>query len=83
MIPEDVEALVLADATGALDANERQALARRIEALSWTMRAQIAELYDLTVILAESVFLVNPPAAVRDRLLAATTPGARPHEGNL
>lgn len=74
MIPVDVEALVLADAVGALDADERAVLATRLEELSYTTRVQLAALYDAAVVVAESVRQADPPARVRARLM--TTIGA-------
>lgn len=72
MIPIDVEALVLADALGALDADEREVLTTRLTVLSYAERMRVAELYDVVVILAEAVTPVAPPARVRARLMAAT-----------
>lgn len=71
MIPIDVEALILADAVGALDADERAALGTRLEELSYTTRLQAAALYDAAVVVAESVRQVDPPATVRARLMTA------------
>ncbi len=76
MIPEDVEALALADAVGALDPDERRELAALIEALAPETRAEVARLYDTTAMMAGSVPQVAPPPHVRDRVLAAArTPG--------
>ncbi len=76
MIPEDVEALALADSIGALDANEQAELAARLAELTPEVQAQVARLYDTTAAVAGSVDLVDPPAHVRDRVLAAArTPG--------
>lgn len=69
MIPVDVEALILADAIGALDAEERDALEGRLETLAWTERVQVAELYDVAVEIAVSVTQVDPPSPLRARLL--------------
>jgi anti-sigma factor ChrR (cupin superfamily) len=72
MIPEyfELEALVLADAAGALDPDERQELRERIEKLSMDVRAQVARLYDLTLAIAETAGEASPPARVRRELLA-------------
>ena len=76
MIPDDVEALALADAVGALDADERRELAARLRTLAPEARAEVARLYDTVAVVAGSVDAVAPPPHVRDRVLAATqTPG--------
>ena len=76
MIPEHIEALALADAIGALDADEQRELRALVAALSPGVRQEVARLYDSAVALAASVPQVDPPPRVRDRVLAAvTTPG--------
>ena len=76
MIPDDVEALALADAVGALDPDERRELAARLGTLTQEARAEVARLYDTVTVVAGSVDAVAPPPYVRDRVLAATyTPG--------
>lgn len=72
MIPGDLEleALVLADAAGALDTDERQELRERLETLSPDARAHVARLYDLTLAIAETAGDVPPPARIRQALLA-------------
>ncbi len=76
MIPEDVEALALADSIGALDTDERAELAARLAELAPEVQARVARLYDTTVAVAGSVELVEPSAHVRERVLAAArTPG--------
>jgi len=76
MIPDEVEALVLADSVGALDADERAELAARLAGLSPEEQSQVAQLYDTALAVADSVELVAPSARVRDRVLAAArTPG--------
>jgi anti-sigma factor ChrR (cupin superfamily) len=72
MIPDDVEALALADAIGALDAEERRELAARLERLAPEARAEVARLYDTVTVVAGSVDAVAPPPHLRDRVLAAT-----------
>ena len=76
MIPDDVEALALADSVGALDAQEQAELAALLAGLSPEEQAQVARLYDAATAVAASVDLVDPPAHVRERVLAAArTPG--------
>ena len=70
MIPDDLQALALADAVGALDPDERRALAARVAALSPSLRAEVAHLYDTSVEIAASVIGVEPAPEVRDALLA-------------
>jgi len=76
MISDDLEALALADAIGALDPEDRLAFDARVAALPPDDRAAVASLYDVTLALASSVEQADPPARVRERVLAATrTPG--------
>lgn len=75
MLAADVEALIIADAIGALDADERDALDMRLCALTPTEYAQIAELYDVAVVIAESITQVHPPSQVRARLLIGVRSG--------
>lgn len=77
MIPEDVEALALADAVGALDADEQGELAARLADLPPELRAQVARLYDSVVAVAEGAATVAPPAYVRERVLAAARTAGR------
>jgi anti-sigma factor ChrR (cupin superfamily) len=72
MIPVELEALVLADSIGALDADERVELHARLEALTSEQRAEVARLYDAAMAVALNVPQVDPPAHVRERLLKAT-----------
>lgn len=72
MIPEDVEALAMADAAGALDESERRELTARVAGLSADDQAALARIYDtIGAGLVESAPPVAPPAHVRDRVLAA------------
>jgi anti-sigma factor ChrR (cupin superfamily) len=71
MIPDELEALVLADSVGALDADERAELQARLDALTPERRSEIARLYDATMAVALSVPPQDPPAHVRERVLAA------------
>jgi anti-sigma factor ChrR (cupin superfamily) len=49
MIPDDVQALALADAIGALDPDERRDLENRLALLPPDARAQVAQMYDAAV----------------------------------
>jgi anti-sigma factor ChrR (cupin superfamily) len=71
MIPADVEALALADAIGALDADEQRELQALVATLTADGQAQVARLYDVAASLAATAPAVDPPAGARDRLLAA------------
>ena len=76
MIPDDLEALVLADAVGALDSHERAELQARLDALTPQQASEVAALYDAATAVALSVPTLKPPAHVRERVLAAaSTPG--------
>ena len=54
MIPDDIQALALADAIGALDPDERRDLEARLAALPPSVRAEVAHLYDASVEIAAS-----------------------------
>jgi anti-sigma factor ChrR (cupin superfamily) len=71
MIPDELEALVLADSVGALDPEDRVGLQSRLEALTPEQRSEVARLYDAAVVLASGVPSLEPPAQARQRLLAA------------
>ena len=70
MIPDDIQALVLADAIGALDPDERGELEARLAALSPSARAEVAHLYDASVEIAANASGEAPSPGVRDALLA-------------
>jgi quercetin dioxygenase-like cupin family protein len=70
MIPDDIQALALADAIGALDADERRDLETRLATLPPSDRAEVAHLYDASVEIAASASGEVPSAGVRDALLA-------------
>lgn len=70
MIPDDVEALILADAIGALDPGEQQELEARLASLSPDLRAQAVRLYDARVDLAANAIGEPPSPRVREALLA-------------
>ena len=72
MIPDDLEALALADAIGALDAEDRLALEARVATLGPDQRAAIASLYDVALALGATVDQAEPPAHVREKVMAAT-----------
>ena len=73
MIPEDVQALALADAIGALDPDERQELEARLATLPLDVRAEVAHLYDASVDIASSAIRATPSPGVRDGLLNRIT----------
>jgi len=77
MIPEDLEALALADAIGALDAEERVTLEARVATLSSEERAEVALLYDVALALGSDVDQADPPPHVRAQVMAATHQPAR------
>lgn len=77
MIPVDLEALALADSVGALDADERLELEARLAELSPGERAEVARLYETAAAMAESVEPIDPPPAVRARVLEAARTPAR------
>lgn len=72
MIPDDLEALALADAIGALDEEDRLAFEARVAMLTPDQRAQVASLYDVALALGSSVDQVEPSSRVREAVLATT-----------
>ena len=70
MIPDDIQALALADAIGALDPDERRDLDARLAALPASVRAEVAHLYDASVEIAASVSGDEPSPEIREALLA-------------
>jgi putative transcriptional regulator len=70
MIPDDIQALALADAIGALDADERRELEARLAALPPSVRAEVADLYEASVELASGASDDEPSPRVRAALLA-------------
>lgn len=70
MITDDIQALALADAIGALDPDDRQELLDRLAALPPGVRAEVAHLYDASVEIAASAGGEEPSPGVRDALLA-------------
>ena len=71
MISDELEALVLADSVGALDPDERVELQARLEALTPEQRSEVARVYDAATVVPVDVPSLEPPARVRERLLAA------------
>jgi anti-sigma factor ChrR (cupin superfamily) len=72
MISGELEALVLADAVGALDPDERLQLESRLGGLTPEQRSEVARLYDAaTAAATQSAPELEPPAHVRERLLSA------------
>jgi anti-sigma factor ChrR (cupin superfamily) len=72
MIPDDLEALVLADSVGALDPDDRAELQARLETLTPQQRSAVAHLYDIALAVPAGLPLIDPPAHLRNRVLAAT-----------
>jgi len=77
MIPVELEALVLADSVGALDPDERVELRARLDALTPEQRSEITHLYDIASSVALTAPSLEPPAHVRERVLAVTREPAR------
>jgi hypothetical protein len=71
MIPDDLDALILADSIGALDPAEQVELRARLDALTPKQQSEVARLYDAA---AAAVALgappLEPPPHVRERVLA-------------
>ena len=70
MIPDDVQALALADAIGALGPDERRELEARLAALPEGVRAEVAHLYDAVVDIASTTTGEAPSSHIRAALLA-------------
>ena len=74
MIPQELEALIVADSAGALDPAERVELQARLDALTPEQRSEVARLYDAAATaVALCVQEVDPPAHLRERVLAAAS----------
>lgn len=71
MMTDDFEALVMADAIGALDDNEHRTLQEQIAALPVEQQAQAAKLYDVALLVAAAAEPHDPPPGARTRLLSA------------
>jgi quercetin dioxygenase-like cupin family protein len=70
MIPDDVQALALADAIGALDPDERLELEARLAALPPDVRAEVAHLYDEVADISATTAGEAPSPHVKAALLA-------------
>jgi len=70
MIPDEIEALVLADSVGALEPDERLALRERLEALTPEQRSEVARIYDTGMSVALNMPPLEAPGHMRDRVLA-------------
>lgn len=77
MIPEDLEALALADAIGALDPHEQRELHARIAMLPPDMQNHISRLYDVTTSVASGAPPAEPSPDLRARVLARIAAPAR------
>jgi hypothetical protein len=72
MIPDELGALALADAIGALDPDERRDLESRVAALPPDLRSEVARLYDVAVEISSTTGTTgaSPSPEVRAALLA-------------
>jgi hypothetical protein len=77
MIPDDLAAMASADSVGALDANERAELATRRASLSPEEQEELGRLYEVATALATAVDVLEPPARVRQRVLASARTSTR------
>ena len=75
MIPDDIQALVLADAIGALDPDERRDLEARLAALPSSARAEVAHLYDASVEIAASASGEAPSSPIGNNPARKTRKG--------
>lgn len=71
MITEALEALVLADAIGALSEQEQRELHAQLAELPADAQDAVARLYDSALLVAASAESHEPPPGARDRILAA------------
>lgn len=71
MMTDDLHALILADAIGALDADEHTALRAELAALSPADQETAGRLYDAALLVAETAEPHEPPPDLRERVLAA------------
>jgi anti-sigma factor ChrR (cupin superfamily) len=71
MISDDLESLALADSVGALAPDELAELQARLAELSPAEQAEVARLYNAMTAVAESAPEFEPPAHLRERVLAA------------
>ena len=86
MIPDEVHALALADAIGALDPDERRDLEARVAALPAEARAEVARLYDAAAGIASTAIGPAPSpdvrAALLDRIAVASNRTVRAGDGD-
>lgn len=68
---DDLQALVLADAVGALDEAEQRSLQQQLAQLPGDELDAVGRLYDTALMLAASADPHEPPPHARDRVLAA------------
>lgn len=71
MMTDDLHALILADAIGALDVDEQSALHAAMAALAPEDQDAAGQLYDAALLVAVSADQHEPPPALRERVLAA------------
>ncbi|MGC4082806.1 MAG: cupin domain-containing protein [Vicinamibacterales bacterium] len=71
MMTDDLQALVMADAIGALDEDEQRTLQEQLSALSVDEREAVARLYDTALLIAASAMPEEPPPHVREQVLSA------------
>lgn len=77
MMRDELDALVLADAIGALDAPERRLLQERLAALTPAERDGVAAMYEATLHVAASIEPSDPPAHVRASVIESARQPAR------
>jgi anti-sigma factor ChrR (cupin superfamily) len=77
VIPDDIEALALADAAGALDPDEQRELQQKLASAAPDVRSRVSRLYETTALLAAEAPFEQPAAGVRDRLMARITGPSR------
>jgi quercetin dioxygenase-like cupin family protein len=70
MIPQELEALLVADSVGALDPDEQVELEARLDALTPEQRSEVARIYDaMATAVSVHVSEVEPPAHLRQQVL--------------
>lgn len=76
MMTDDLHALILADAVGALDEDEQSQLQTALAALAPADQEAAGQLYDAALLVAAEAEPHEPPPHMRERVLAAV---AAPH----
>jgi len=71
MMTDELHALILADAIGALDADEQLALQAELSALPPAAQDEAGRLYDTALLVAVSADTQEPPPELRARVIAA------------